>query len=81
MRAAGWVVTAYCPECKLVIAADPRLVERLGGADFSLWNRQAPCRWLGCPGRVEFQGKPPEIIIPFAPRAEWLTLRLGAASV
>ncbi len=70
MRAGGWAVFAYCATCKLTIAVDLGLIERLRGPDFSLWNRRAPCRRLGCAGRVEFQAKPPEIMQPFALRAE-----------
>jgi hypothetical protein len=71
MRANGWTVLAYCPACTLTIAVDLALVERIRGADFSLWNRRAPCRRLGCPGKVEFQGKPPEVVQPFPLRAAW----------
>ena len=72
MRANGWTVLAYCPVCNLTISVDLRLIEQLKGEAFSLWNRQAPCRRLGCKGRVEFQGKPPEIMQPFPLRAEWV---------
>jgi hypothetical protein len=54
------------------MAVDLGLIERLRGPEFSLWNRQAPCRRLGCAGRVEFQGKPPEVLSPFPLRASWV---------
>jgi hypothetical protein len=72
MRAKGWTVLAYCPVCQLTMAVDLGLIERLRGPEFSLWNRQAPCRRLGCAGRVEFQGKPPEVLSPFPLRASWV---------
>ncbi len=72
MRAAGWTVLAYCPTCNLTIVVDLDCLERLRGSDFSLWNRRAACRRLGCSGRVEFQGKPPRIATPFPLRAEWV---------
>lgn len=72
MRAAGWTVLAYCPSCQLTITVDLALIERLKGPAFSLWNRRAACRRLGCAGRVEFQGKPPEVLQPFALRAGWV---------
>lgn len=73
MRANGWTVLAYCRACNLTMVVDLRAIERLRGTDFSLWNRRAPCRRLGCRGRVEFQGKPPEISMPFPLRADWPT--------
>ncbi len=73
MKAANWTVLAYCPTCMLTMAVDLGIVERLRGPDFSLWNRQAPCRRLGCIGRVEFQGKPPELLAPFPLRADWVS--------
>ncbi len=72
MRAAGWTVLAYCSVCNLTISVDLGRVERLRGPDFSLWNRRAPCRRLGCLGKVEFQGKPPQLAQPFPLRAEWV---------
>ena len=35
------------------------LARALAGPGFSLWNRRAPCRKVGCGGMVEFMGKPP----------------------
>ena len=71
MRANGWTVLAYCPVCQLTMTVDLSLLETVRGPEFSLWNRRAPCRRLGCAGRVEFQGQPPELITPFPLRAEW----------
>jgi hypothetical protein len=71
MRGAHWQVFAYCRTCHLTVTVDLRVIELARGADFSLWNRQAKCRRLGCGGPVEFQGQPPETHFPFALRAEW----------
>jgi hypothetical protein len=71
MRAAGWDVISYCRACKLTMRVDLALVERVSGPDTVLWNRQSPCKRIGCDGQVEFQGKPPELFKHIRLFAEW----------
>ena len=54
-----------CTTCGLKIQADLARIEREKGPEFSLWDRTAPCRRLGCPGFVEFQALPRNSIVRF----------------
>ena len=58
MRAEGWDVITVCTSCGLKMQANLGRIEREKGSDFSLWDRTAPCRRLGCAGFVEFQALP-----------------------
>ena len=71
MRKAGWDVISYCRTCHLTMQVDLGLIELQRGPDIVLWNRQAPCRRLGCSGTVEFQGKPPKLQRHIRLFAEW----------
>jgi hypothetical protein len=59
MRKARWEVISKCDTCQLAMAVDLDLVIWRKGAKTSLWNRSAPCRRLGCKGRVAFQARVP----------------------
>lgn len=59
MLAKKWDVISHCPKCGLIMSTNLPLLIKLKGPDLSLWNLRAPCRRLGCQGKVEFQGRPP----------------------
>jgi hypothetical protein len=59
MLAAEWEVISKCDTCHLAMAVDLDLVIWRTGPKTSLWNRSAPCRRLGCKGRVSFQARVP----------------------
>lgn len=59
MIAGHWAVISSCRQCGLQMVVDLALLARLKGPNFSLWNRKAPCRRIGCPGFVVFRGKAP----------------------
>ena len=79
MRAKGWEVISYCRACHLTMRVDLALIERVSGAEVSLWNRQSPCRRLGCAGIVEFHGKPPELLQHVRLVAGWPDQKPGKA--
>lgn len=55
----GWLVMTKCNACGLLLNADLKLIRRLKGPEFSLWNRTVPCKRVGCGGVAHFVGKPP----------------------
>lgn len=59
MRERGWDVLSKCGVCHLFMHVDLAVIIAVSGPDVSLWNRQAPCRRIGCEGRVTFLGRPP----------------------
>ena len=59
MMAQGWDVISNCRKCGLMMTVDLRMIARVRGARFSLWNRKTRCRRVGCGGVVEFQAKAP----------------------
>lgn len=61
MRDHGWHVMTKCTACALLLNADLRLIARVKGPDFSLWNARAPCKRVGCNGVVKFVGRPPQM--------------------
>jgi hypothetical protein len=54
-----WEVTTQCATCRLEVKADLARIAQAKGAAFSLWNQDAPCRRIGCKGRVRFWAKAP----------------------
>ena len=59
MHQRRWDVITKCRRCGLQLHANLRMVIKVNGPDFSLWNRRTRCRKVGCGGMVEFMGKPP----------------------
>ena len=55
----GWDVQSKCTTCGLLMRVNLRLVVRIKGPCFSLWNRKTRCRRIGCLGFTEFQAKAP----------------------
>jgi hypothetical protein len=55
----GVDVISSCSSCGLNMAVDLALVARGRGPSTSLWNRNAPCRRIGCSGFIEFRGQVP----------------------
>lgn len=53
-----WTVFADCPICDLRIRADVRRIADVMGPTYSLWGADAPCRRVGCIGRVQFVLRP-----------------------
>lgn len=54
----GWQVYADCPICELRIRADLKRIAQAAGVHFCLWGASAPCRRVGCVGRVQFVIRP-----------------------
>lgn len=61
MRRLGWDVISRCPTCGLVMRVDLSALATLRGPSFSLWNRKARCRRLGCTGHASFQARAPDM--------------------
>lgn len=55
----GWDVLAKCGTCELLMRVDLRLIARVRGRKFSLWNQRSRCRRVGCNGVVSFQARAP----------------------
>ena len=47
-------VRAWCRTCSLVLKVSPAMLGAYHGSDFSLINREARCRQVGCKGTVFF---------------------------
>jgi hypothetical protein len=61
MREAGWEVIAVCDgHCRVRTPVNLLHVEKLNGADTSLWNHSQRCKNIGCEGTVRFDAKPPQ---------------------
>jgi hypothetical protein len=54
-----WEVLAKCGKCELLTRVDLRVVAKVRGSTFSLWNQRSRCRRVGCMGVVSFQAKAP----------------------
>src|SRR5690606_33816940 len=65
LLAERWDAITECTTCGLKMQANLPRIERERGSDFSLWDRTAPCRRLGCHGFVEFQALPPNATMRF----------------
>lgn len=48
----GWSLSVYCPVCRLAMKADPNVIIRARGRDWSPWGRSAECRRMHCRGRM-----------------------------
>jgi hypothetical protein len=70
MQANRWEVTSRCEVCGLAMRVDLNVIVQVKGPRVSLWNRRAPCRRIGCEGKVRFWGRPPIVPHPFALEAE-----------
>lgn len=70
MRRLGWDVISRCPTCGLVMRVDLSALATLRGPSFSLWNRKARCRRLGCTGHASFQARAPDMAWHYELRAE-----------
>ncbi len=68
----GWPVFADCPVCELRIRADVKRIAEVRGPRYNLWGADAPCRRVGCVGRVQFVLRPRgaimEYVMTAAPR-------------
>lgn len=47
-------VRAFCRKCDLALNVNPHLLLAFYGPDFSLIGLEAPCRRVGCDGKVFF---------------------------
>ncbi|MET0295361.1 MAG: hypothetical protein ABW042_10130 [Phenylobacterium sp.] len=61
MRRQGWDVISHCPACGLTMRVDLAALAILKGSDFSLWDRRARCRRIGCAGYASFQARAPDM--------------------
>lgn len=52
-----WDVIAVCQRCGLTMEVELGTIAKVCGPGFSLWNRKARCRKVGCTGHVEFHAK------------------------
>lgn len=63
-----WELTARCDACDLVMLVDLRVVIRMKGPAFSLWNQRTRCRRIvfngRCRGFVAFEFKAPGMTQP-----------------
>ena len=57
MLAERWDVIAVCGRCGLVTRVNLGIIAKVRGRGFSLWNRKARCRKVGCSGHVAFHAK------------------------
>jgi hypothetical protein len=57
----GWDVHSKCQGCQHLFRVNLKMIARVKGADFSLWNRRERCKRLGCTGFMVFQGKTPDM--------------------
>jgi hypothetical protein len=55
MRRAGWKVISMCEACGFVMPVDLELVAWQSGPRTVLRERSAPCKSIGCGGRMRFQ--------------------------
>jgi hypothetical protein len=56
-----WSVIATCEKCGLNTHVDLRVIAALKGEKYDLWNKNGPCKRVGCTGSAYFQFKPPEL--------------------
>ena len=56
----GWNVIAVCRICRVKTNVDLRVIAKVRGPEFSLWNRAARCRCVGCIGFVDFLARAPD---------------------
>ena len=54
MAEAGIRVRAWCRKCGTVLEVSPAMMAAYHGPGFSLLGLEAPCRVVGCDGRVFF---------------------------
>lgn len=59
MLAQGWEVISSCRTCNIELRTDLKLIALVRGPETSLWNRNARCKRLLCPGWVVFKAKAP----------------------
>jgi hypothetical protein len=71
MIAQRWDVISHCRKCDLMMVVDLRLIARIKGLGFSLWNKKSRCRRVGCGGFVEFQARSPDMSWHEALEAPW----------
>ena len=58
MRPNRWRVDTECDPWALSSPRKRGRIARERGPGFVLWGRRAPCRRMGCPGRVTFRVRP-----------------------
>ena len=58
MLEAGWEVTTKSGRCGVEQIATLRLIARLKGPTFSLWNKRTPCKVVRCGGALSFRARP-----------------------
>lgn len=65
-----WELTGQCRACQLVLLVDLRVVIRMKGPTFSLWNKHTQCRRIvytgRCRGVIDFSFKAPGMTQPKA---------------
>lgn len=71
MEAQGWDLISRCDQCHLMMRVNLRVVARVKGADFSLWNQKARCRRIGCQGWTSFQARAPGMHFHAPLEAPW----------
>jgi len=59
MWSRGWSLSAHCGLCRLAMIADPEVVMRAKGRDWSPWDKSAKCRRMHCGGRMRLRGYDP----------------------
>jgi hypothetical protein len=55
----GWQLTIHCGSCRLGMVVDPEAIARARGRDWSPWGKSAPCKRIGCYGRMRLQAYAP----------------------
>ena len=76
MAAQGWDVISRCQECGLMMRVNLKVIARLKGSDFSLWNQKVRCRRIGCQGWTGFQARAPGMHYHQMLEAPWPAGRL-----
>lgn len=56
----NWDIIADCTTCGLKLRVDLVTIIKLKGRQTVLWCAKTRCKKLGCPGKMQFLGKPPE---------------------
>ncbi|MDO8912275.1 MAG: hypothetical protein Q8N10_03190 [Phenylobacterium sp.] len=56
-----WDVLSKCMSCSLIMQVDLRVIARVKGPTYSLWDRSARCKRLHCCGVVRFKAKSPDM--------------------
>jgi hypothetical protein len=71
MARQGWDVISRCQDCGLMLRVNLAVIAKVKGPGFSLWNRKARCRRIGCQGWTSFQARAPGMHYHEALDAPW----------